>query len=90
MIRYLFLFIIIGSFFSCSKANKCETAIVTLKSNSCKKVGLIINGTMYPSDDLPDQYAIEGKEVCLHYSFWNDPRVCPCCGGKKVHVIDVQ
>ena len=90
MIRYFFLLIILGGYLSCSKANKCETAIVTLKANSCNKVGLIINGTMYPSDDLPDQYAIEGKVVCLHYSFWDDLKMCPCCGRKKVHVIDFR
>ncbi|MEO5783024.1 MAG: hypothetical protein ABIQ07_07130 [Ginsengibacter sp.] len=53
-------------------------------------IGVILNGIKYPSDDLPDQYAIDGKEICIEYSFWADPKMCVCCGGTKVHVISVH
>lgn len=78
--------------FSCSKSTEknCTNALVTLKAASCKHVGVIINGKEYPTDDLPDQYAIEGKNICIEYSFWDDLKMCPCCGGKKVHIIAVH
>jgi hypothetical protein len=68
----------------------CTSAEVTLTAPSCKKVGVIIDGTKYPSDDLPDQYAVEGKNICIEYSFWEDQTKCMCCGGKKVHIIAVH
>lgn len=88
--------IIITAFFcfsGCKKSKEskeCTTVTVTLKASSCKHVGVIVNGTAYPSDDLPDQFAVEGKVICIEYAFWDDPKECPCCGGRKVHVISVH
>ncbi len=77
--------------FGCKKSSgNCTNVIVTLTAPSCKHVGVIINGTKYPADDLPDQYAVEGKNICIEYSFWDDPKMCACCGGKKVHIIAVH
>ena len=78
--------------FSCKKSTEknCTNVTVTLKASSCKGVGVIINGMKYPTDDFPEQYAIEGKNICIEYSFWDDPKMCPCCGGKKVHIIAVH
>lgn len=84
----LFIFLI---FFGCKKSSdNCTNVIVTLSAPSCKHVGVIINGTKYPTDDLPVQYAVEGKNICIEYSFWDDPAMCPCCGGRKVHIIAVH
>ena len=85
---YLFFSLTI---FGCSKSTErnCTNVSVTLKAPSCKGIGVIINGVEYPTDDLPEQYAIEGKRICIEYSFWEDPKMCPCCGGRKVHIIAV-
>ena len=85
---FLITFFIISN--GCKKDKSCTEVKVTLSAPSCRKVGVIINGIKYPSDDLPDQYAVEGKKICIEYFFWDDPKMCPCCGGKKVHVISVQ
>jgi hypothetical protein len=78
-------------FFGCKKtSDSCTNVIVTLSAPSCNHVGVIIDGTKYPSDDLPAQYVVDGKNICIEYSFWDDPKMCPCCGGKKVHVIAVH
>jgi hypothetical protein len=83
--------ILIFTFFACKKsAGNCISVTVTLSAPSCRKVGVIIKGTKYPSDDLPDQYAVEGKNICIEYSYYDDPTMCACCGGRKVHVIAVH
>ncbi|HSV11020.1 MAG TPA: hypothetical protein VLI68_09640 [Hanamia sp.] len=88
LLSLFFAFII----FSCRKSTEknCTNVIVTLKAPSCKGVGVIIDGIKYPTDDLPAQYAVEGKKICIEYSFWEDPTMCQCCGGKKVHIIAVH
>ncbi len=89
----LFLFIF-SAFFGCQKpfgtVDNCTNAKVTLSAPSCKHVGVVINGIKYPADDLPDQYATEGKNLCIEYSFYNDETKCQCCGGTKVHIIAVH
>lgn len=75
---------------SCNKRSSCTNAIVTLSAPSCDRIGVILNGVKYPSDDLPSQYAIDGKQICIEFSFWADPKMCACCGGKKVHIIAVH
>jgi len=71
--------------------NGCTEVTVTLTANSCKHVGIILSdGTMFPSDDLPAQYAVEGNKICILFNFWNDPATCACCGGTKISVIAVH
>ena len=87
-----FAFLLLILFTSCKKNSNtdCTNAIVTFKATNCKHVGVIISGTTYPTDDLPDQYAIDGKNICIEYSIYDDPRMCMCCGGTYVHVIKVH
>ena len=88
IILYLFIFL---SFFGCKKSSHdCTDVVVTLSAPSCSHIGVIIKGTKYPSDDLPNQYAVEGKNICIEYSFWDNLKMCPCCGGARVHVIAVH
>lgn len=87
----LLYLIILLTIFGCKKPpGNCTNVTVTLTASSCKHVGVIIKGTKYPTDDLPDQYAVESKHICIEYSFWDDPKMCACCGGKKVHIISVH
>ena len=91
MKNVLFSWFIFLTVLGCRKSSdNCTNVIVTLTATSCKHIGVIIRGTKYPTDDLPDQYAVEGKNICIEYSFWDDPTMCPCCGGKKVHIIAVH
>ena len=72
------------------KSKNCTDVVVTLSAPSCKQIGVVLKGIKYPADDLPDQYVVDGKSICIEYSFWDDLKMCPCCGGKKVHIISVQ
>ena len=92
MKRIVFI-IILFSCYSCKKSaskTDCTQVTVTLTAPSCKALGVIIDGTKYAADDLPPEYAQEGRRICIEYSFWYDPALCACCGGKKVHVIAVH
>ncbi len=74
----------------CKKSKDCKEVIVTLSAASCSQIGVILDGIKYPTDDLPAQYVVDGKSICIEYSFWDDYKMCPCCGGRKVHVISVH
>ena len=89
-IFFVFLVLLLSA--SCRKNSNvdCTNATVTFKATNCRHVGVIINGVSYPTDDLPDQYAIDGKNICIEYSIYDDPRMCSCCGGTYVHVIKVH
>ena len=86
--------ILFAAFFSvcsgCKKNITCTQAEVTIGALACKQAGVIIDGIKYATDDLPDEYKVEGKKICIEYSFWDDLKMCPCCGGKRVHVIRVH
>ena len=92
MKRLFFVFLVIWLSSSCRKNTNvdCKNATVTFKATNCKHGGVIINDTTYPTDDLPDQYAIDGKNICIEYSIYDDPGMCMCCGGTYVHVIKVH
>ena len=94
MKQALVFVLILFAFSGCQKPfdrdHTCTNVKVTLSAPSCKRVGVIISGTIYPADDLPDQYAVDGKDICIQYSFYNDETKCGCCGGKKVHIIAVH
>jgi hypothetical protein len=68
----------------------CTEVTVTLTANSCKRVGIILSdGTIFPCDDLPDKYAVDGNKICILFNFWNDLSTCACCGGTKISIIAV-
>ena len=92
MKNLFFVFLLIVLFSSCQKntCTECTNAIVTLKATNCKHVGVIIKAIAYPTDDLPDKFAIEGKNICIDYSLYEDQRKCICCGGTYAHIIKVQ
>jgi hypothetical protein len=78
--------------FGCKKTtDNCTDVTVTLKANSCKQVGITLSdGTIFPCDDLPNQYAVEGKRICILFNFWEDLSTCACCGGTKISIIAVR
>ena len=86
-----FLIIVFVLVSGCHKSPGCTNAVVTLSARGvCKQIGVILDGVKYPTDNLPTQYAIDGLHICIDYSFWDDPAMGPCDGGRKVHVIAVH
>jgi hypothetical protein len=88
--KYL-LFIVFSLILSSCKKNNCTDAIVTLKhASACRDTSLIINGTIYRTDNLPVQNAVEGSHICIQYNLYGDPKMCACCGGTKVSITSVH
>ena len=85
---FVFLFITLLS--SCKKQTTCTNVTVTFTPGVCKHVAVIIDNKTYPTDDLPDSLAVEGKNLCIEYSLFDDPRSCVCCGGTYAHIIKVH
>ncbi len=82
--------LILFLFSGCKKSsqNKCTNAIVTLTASICSNhAGVIINGTKYPTEDLTVDQQVEGKNICIEFTTFEDARLCACCGGKWVHII---
>ena len=91
MKKILLVFLLFTGLYSCKKnTSNCTNATVTLKARSCNGVGVIIDKKTYPADSLPDSLAVEGKNLCIEYSLYNDPRYCDCCGGTYAHIIKIN
>lgn len=83
------LFFLVISFISCGKENECTTATITQTGTPCSRWGIKV-GTTYPSYNIPDQFKIEGLQVCVEYELYEDPAVCPCCGGTTARIINMS
>ena len=68
----------------------CTNVTVTFTPDVCKLPAVIIDNKTYPTEDLPDSLAVEGKKLCIEYTFYDDARTCVCCGGRYVHIIKVH
>jgi hypothetical protein len=67
---------------ACTKnSNDCTAVIVTQSGTPCGAWGIKVNGTTYPSNNIPDEFKQEGKNVCANYELYEDMRACACCGG---------
>ena len=82
MRMYLFLLAAFCTFFfSCRRYSHCENALV-LKSKKCGvEWEVSFEGKSYPVDSLPKALKRDKNNIFLDsYHFYNDPRLCPCCG----------
>jgi hypothetical protein len=70
---------------SCAKDNKanddCTAVTITNSAPGCGGWGIVVNNTKYPSKNIPDQFKQNGMAVCANYELYQDPTMCPCCGG---------
>ena len=79
--------IITGLISACHKKNSCSiTATITQTGIPCSSWGIKV-GSTYPSYNIPDQFKEEGTQVCVEYELYDDPAVCPCCGGTRARII---
>jgi hypothetical protein len=86
---FIYIFLLTGFIYSCKKNNNCViTAIITQTGTPCSSWG-IQAGSIYPSYNIPDQFKYEGLQVCVEYELYNDPAVCPCCGGTRARIIQM-
>jgi len=73
---------------NCSGAGVSCATIVQVASR-CDNFGIRINGQEYPSGNIPDEFKVVGKKVCIMYSLYEDTRLCPCCGGTWADITSI-
>jgi len=91
--RYLYLiaFLLLFQNIACKKkTDNCSIVTITNQAPSCTGWGIIVNGTKYPSGDIPIQFQQPGIFVCADYEVYDDMRMCACCGGKWAHIISMK
>jgi hypothetical protein len=75
---------------SCSPGSQNGT--VVHGRNQCDQNGYVIQldgGPAYSPDELPVSFQQDGLKVCLTYTVYEDPRMCPCCGGTRVKIQQI-
>ena len=58
----------------------------------CNANGYLIQldgGATYVPDGLPVSFQQNGAKVCVMYTIYQDPRVCPCCGGTRMRIQQI-
>jgi hypothetical protein len=73
-----------------SNKTDCTTVTITNAAPTCNGWGIIVNGTKYPSRNIPLQYQQNNLIVCATYVFYEDPAMCPCCGGTYADIKSMQ
>ena len=90
--RYLLVVFVLLLFqaVACKKNNNnCSKVIITNTAPGCTGWGIVVNGTKYPSRDIPSQFQQPGIFVCAEYDLYDDMTMCACCGGTWAHIISM-
>lgn len=95
MQKYLIIFFVCLTILAegCKKhhtATLCTAAIIVNDAPSCSHWGIKVNGQTYPSNNIPDQFKQIGLKVCTNYTLYDDPKMCPCCGGTYANINSMQ
>jgi hypothetical protein len=78
----ILLFFLIIQTTACKKNNdSCSIVTITNSAPGCGGWGITVNGTKYPSANIPSQFQHDGQTVCATYDLYDDMRACSCCGG---------
>ena len=75
-----------------ARTTTCETATITQQGLGCDLWGINVGGRVYPAFNIPDQFKVEGKIVCVSYELVEDSRDCPapCCGGIWASITSIE
>jgi hypothetical protein len=74
------------------KKNKqdCNMVTITNSAPGCGGWGIEVNGTKYPSSNIPPEFQQNGLTACAKYELYEDLRLCPCCGGTWANIITIK
>ena len=70
-----------------------QSATVVSGRNGCVQNDFLLQldgGAAYPPDSLPTSLQQLGLRVCVAYGIYEDPRMCPCCGGRRLRILRIQ
>lgn len=75
---------------SCNAVNQGCATIVQVAAN-CNTYGIEVKGVQYASSNIPTQFQVVGRKVCVEYTTYLDMRLCPsCCGGTWADIISMS
>jgi len=69
---------------------KCKQAIVSNSVGPCGNWGIVVEGSRYPSSNIPDRFKKDGLQVCASYNLFEDMRMCACCGGTWADITSME
>lgn len=90
--KYLFILfaIVVLQTISCTKHDDCITTTITNSAPGCGGWGIDVNGKKYPSNNIPLEFQHDGIQVCAEYEFYEDMRMCACCGGTWANIKSMK
>jgi hypothetical protein len=80
-------------FIACTKQKSdkhCSVVTITDSAEGCGGWGIVVNGTKYPSGNIPVEFQQDGLTVCADYELYEDLRMCICCGGTWVNIKSIK
>lgn len=85
-VRILFSILLI-SIFACRRGTNCDNATVYHSTKCGVEWEVEFEGHRYPVDSLPASLERDRNSIyIMQYHFYDDPRVCPCCGYRHLVV----
>jgi len=71
----------------CKKSKgDCTSVTITNVSPGCPGWGILVKGTIYPSNNIPLAFQQNNIVVCATYELYEDMRMCVCCGGTRANI----
>ena len=88
---FILFAIVVLQTISCTKNNDdCITTTITNSAPGCGGWGIDVNGRKYPSNNIPLEFQHDGIQVCAEYEFYEDMRLCACCGGTWANIKSMK
>jgi hypothetical protein len=72
------------------KTRDCTLVTITSSAPGCGGWGIVIDGTKYPSRNIPSEFQQDGMIVCVNYELYEDLRMCACCGGTWANIKSIK
>jgi hypothetical protein len=89
--RILIIIMLFVSVVACRRTSNCDNAIVYRSSKCGVEWEVEFQGQRYPVDSLPESLKRDKNSIFINqYHFYDDPRVCPCCGYRHLVVESAE
>jgi len=78
---------------SCKKKNdECQAVTIVMvgTGTGCAAWAINVKGVNYISDNIPDQFKMDGRVVCAKFELYEDLRLCVCCGGTRANIKSMK
>lgn len=88
---FIFLFCFVLATSACNKKeDDCTLVTITNSAPGCGGWGIVVNGTKYPSRNIPSEFQQNNIAVCVSYELYEDAGACACCGGTWANIKSIE